>query len=191
MTLADAFAVGGTITGKDGAKYKLRPPTIFEQGEFQRWLEDRAHDAIDRSRDTDERKLQRHHLIDVDAGLGLYEWENEYAMRAVWTPQGLSKITAVVCRDQGVTDKVADELVARSMWEIAVKVLKTAAKDPKALRPVLEALGLPVEWSEPASNEPSSSSSSTPPSTEVSPNSAASPTISCSSSTPSSAAPTG
>ncbi|MDY3558406.1 hypothetical protein R5W23_005499 [Gemmata sp. JC673] len=191
MTLADAFAVGSDITGPDGTVYKLRKPTLYEQGEFQRWLEQRAHDAVDRSTAPEDAKDRRHARIDTDAALGKYEFDGPYAMEALWTPAGLAKVVAIVCRDQGVTDELAERLVADQIKRIAAALLARASDDPKALAPLLGALGLPTDWLRSGPNEPSSSSSSTPRSTEPSPSSPDSPTTSSCSSTPSSAAPMG
>ena len=112
MTLADAWNVPRGIRDKDGKEYPLRKPTQVEQGQFAVWLEGRAHAAVDRSEDSEERKLKRHHLIDVDAGLGKYEWDGPLALEAMWTPAGFAKILTIVCRDQGVDDTKAEEILA-------------------------------------------------------------------------------
>jgi hypothetical protein len=194
MTTADIFAVGAKFTAPDGTVYDIKKPTLYQQGEFQKWLEDRAHAAVDRSGDSDERKLRRHHLIDVDAGLGMYEWDGPLAMEAKWTPAGLAKLLTIVCRDQGVTDEKAEAILDHSTREVAAKLLVRAAADPKARADLalrLGGLGLPMDWITSEPSEPSSDSSSPRPSTEPSPNSPASTTTSCTGSTPPSAAPAG
>jgi hypothetical protein len=189
MTLADAFAVGKALSF-DGKEYTLRKPTLYEQGEFQRWLEQRAHDAVERSTADEAAKDRRHARIDTDAALGKYEWDGPYALEALWTPAGLAKIVAIVCRDQGVDDALAEKIVAAKIREVCAIILARASSDPFALAPVFEALGLPSDWLPSAPSEPSSSSCSTRPSTGPSVNSGASQTTSSSSSTPSSAVPT-
>jgi hypothetical protein len=191
MTQADMFNVGCAFIGPDGTKYTIKKPTQYQQGEFQKFLEDRAHAAVARSSDSEERKLQRDHLIDIDAGLGMYEWEGQLANKAKWEPAGLAKILTILCRDQGVTDEKAEEILAHSLKEVAAKMLMQAVRDPKAAAPVLAALGYPMDWFESEPSEPSSSNCSTHPSTEASPNSEDSPTTSSSASTTSSEGTTG
>lgn len=196
MTLADAFNVGSEfdLTGPDGKvlrTFRFRKPTLTEQGEFQRWLERRAHDAVDRSEDSDDRKDRRHHAIDVDAGLGMYEWDGPLALKSMWTPACLTKIAEIIARDQSATPDEIEQVVAQHIKRVAVAILSRAVADPKVMAPILGALGLPTDWLRSEPNEPSSSSSSTPPSTEPSPNSAGSATTSSCSSMPSSADTTG
>jgi hypothetical protein len=192
MNIADVFNVSSEVKGPDGTVYKLRKPTLLEQGQFARWLEKRAHDAVDRSEATEAQKDRRHHLIDVDAGLGKYEYDGEIAMQALYTPAGMAKILAIVCADQGLTDEKAEALFLANAREVAARILMRAADDPKALRPLLGALGFPMNWLEGSGESDSSSSnSSTRPSAAPSPNSGAAPTTSSSSCTPSSAVPMG
>lgn len=190
MTLADIFAVGSDLKGTDGKTYKLRKPTLYEQGEFQRWLEQRAHDAVDRGTESDEKKDRRHDRIYADSALGKYEWDGPFAMEAMWTPAGLAKIVAIVCRDQGVTDEEAEKLVAEQIKRVAAIILMQASEDPKAIAPVFEALGLSTDWLVFEPSEPLSNNCSTHPSTEPSTSSPGSPTSSSSSSTPSKEDPT-
>ena len=189
MTHADIFNVGKTIKLSDGREYQLRKPNQIEQGLFQKWLEDRAHDAIDRSTDGEARKLQRHHLVDVDAGLGKYEYDGPLAIEALYTPAGMSKIIAIICRDQGVTDAIAEEIFLSRAREVAAEVLLRRSQDPKALGLLLEALGFPTDFLE--ESDSSSNSSSTPPSVEPTTNSGGAPTTSSCSSSTSKEAPMG
>jgi hypothetical protein len=192
MTHADIFNVGKTIKLPDGRTYTLRKPDQIEQGLFQKWLEDRAHDAIDRSSDSEARKLQRHHLVDVDAGLGKYEYDGPLAIEALYTPAGMSKIIAIILRDQGATDEIAEEIFLHKAREAAAEILIKRAKDPKALGLLLEALGFPMDFLEPSPESDSSSKScSTRLSPEPTPNSDAAPTTSSSSSSMSNEAPMG
>jgi hypothetical protein len=191
MNIADVFNVSTEVKGPDGTVYQLRKPTLVEQGFFARWLETRAHAAVDRSEASEAQKDRRHHLIDVDAGLGKYEYDGAIAMEALYTPAGMAKILAIVCRDQGLTDEKAEELFLANAREVAARILMKAADDPKALRPLLGALGFPMSWLECEESESSSSNSSTRPSTEPTANSAGSVTTNSSSSTPSREAPMG
>ena len=198
MTTADIFNVGRVLkgppdaTGKPEWEYTLRKPTQYEQGEFQRWLEQRAHDAVDRSSAPEAAKDRRHHAIDVDAGLGKYEYDGELGLAARFTPAGMVKIIAIVLRDQGLTEATAEPVVAHCVREIALELIEKEESDPNAVRLARIALGL-GRLNDPAASGSSSSSCATRPSAAppTSPPSAGSPTTSCSSSTPSSAAPTG
>lgn len=191
MTTADIFNVGAEFTGPDGTKYTLKKPTQYQQGEFQRWLEQRAHDAIDRGTEPADRKDRRHDRVYSDSAIGKYEWDGPLALEAMWTPAGLGKLLTIVCRDQGVTDEKVDAILAHSFKEVAAKIFMRASTDPKALREVLVGLGLPMDWMEFEPSEPSCDNSSTPPSTDRSPSSPSSQTTNLSSSTTSSEAPMG
>lgn len=194
MTLADIFNIPTGLKDKEGNEYLLRKPTLIEQGLFQRWLETRAHDAIDRSEDSEERKLRRHHLVDVDAGLGKYEWDAPLAQEAVWQPAGFAKFLTIIYRAQAVDEDKAEELLAARAKEIAGIVLTRAQADPKARRELsllLGAMGYPMDWMASGESEPSSDNSSTPPSPEPSPNSADAATTNSSFFTTSNEAPTG
>jgi hypothetical protein len=191
MTPKDIFAVGTVIKMDDGAEYTLRPPTQIEQGQFQVWLEQRAHDAVDRSNASQESKDRRHAQIDDKAALGHYAWDGPIGLQSRWMPDGLTKSIEIICRDQGVDGKRAEEIARQHFRVCAAQILDAAAKDPKVLRPLLGALGYPMDWFESEPSVPSSNSSSTPPSPEPSPNSADLPTGNSSSCTTSSEPPTG
>lgn len=197
MTTADIFNVGRHISGPagpDGAPgtvYTLRDLTLFEQGEFQRWLEQRAHDAVDRSTASEAAKDRRHAQVDRDAALGLYEYDGPLGLQARWSPAGLAKAFQIACRGQGVTEANVDAIMRHALKEVAATLLLAKESDPGKAAAALAALGLPTDWTPPAPSGPSSSSCSTPPSTGPSTNSGTAPTASSCSSTPSSAAPTG
>lgn len=190
MTIKDIFAVGTVLEMPDKTKYTMREPTLYEQGQFQVWLEERAHAAVDRSRVAQDDKDRRHAQIDDKAALGHYAWDGPLGLAARWTPDGMTKAVEIILRDQGVDEKRAEEIVKHHLRVCAAKILEAAAKDPKALAPVLGALGYPMDWFESETNASSSSNSPTHPSTTDSTTSAASPTDSSSSSTPSSETPT-
>lgn len=191
MTVADIFAVGTSIKAPDGTVYTLKELTLYQQGEFQRWLEQRAHDAVERSDATDDAKDRRHAIIDRDAGLGRYEYDGPFGVEAMCTPAGLTKLVEIACRDQGMTAAKAGEVMRHSFREVAATFIRKAVEDPKVAAAALAALGLPPDWLPSTPSGPSSPSSSTPPSTAPSPNSADSPTDSSCSSTTSSAAKAG
>lgn len=178
MTLADIFNCGSELKAADGTVYVLTKPTLIQQGQFQRWLEQRAHDAIDRDTRpsvTEAQRDRRHALVDHNAGLGKYEWDGPFAMEAMFTPAGMAKFLSIVCAKQGVTEEKAEEILRHHAKEVAVKILTRAASDPKRradLEAALGALGLPMDWLASVPSEPSSSSSSTPPSPEPSGSSA-------------------
>jgi hypothetical protein len=183
MTHADIFAVGHAIEMPDGKTYTLRSPTQIEQGEFQRWLEERTHAAVDRASASEEQKDRRHAQIDDKAALGYYEWDGPLGIQARWMPAGMTKAIEIICRDQGVDHKRAEEIARHHIRTAAAVILKGAAKDPKAWGPILEAMGLPASWFASAPSEHSSSFCSTHPSTEASRNSETAPTTSSCSST--------
>lgn len=187
-SIASIFNIGREIKGPDGKVYTLRKPTLKEQGLFQRWLEQRAHDAVDRSTATEDAKDRRHARIDSDAAMGKYEYDGPYAQEALWQPAGLAKIVSIIC---GVDYDAAAEVVQHALREIAATLISKATSDPKAVALAIESLGLTTDLLTAARSAPSCSSSSTRPSPEPSPNSEASPTSSSSSCTRSSEAPMG
>lgn len=197
MTTAEIFAAGKILTGPPGPKgepgkqYVQRKPTLYEQGEFQRWLEQRAHDAVDRSSGTEESKDRRHHLLDIAAGLGKYDYDSPRGVEARWLPAGMVKVITMTMRDQGVTDEIAEYLVEQFLRGMVAEYAKKKKLDPERLALVHLSLGLPMEWTSSAESESSSTPSSARPSTEPLPNSEASMTTSSTTSTESAAAPMG
>jgi hypothetical protein len=161
MTLADVCGIGHRLKLPDGSEVELRPLTILEQGRYARWLEQRAHDAVDRSEAAEEAKDRRHAIIDRDAAMGKYEWDGPYALESQLTPAGMCKVTEIVC---GLDGRAAEEVVRLNARAVCLRVLQMRARDPKALGVLLESLGHPTDWLESGPSEPSSSSSATPPS---------------------------
>ena len=196
MTTADFFAIGSTVSmppdgdGTPGRTFTLRKLTQEEQGHFQKWLEQREHDAVDRSEDTEDRKLKRHHLIDVAAGLGKYEVDGEYGLEAQWTVAGMVKMTSLALREQGVTELMAREIVRHSVREVAAELIGRETSDPKAIALARLALGLgALNATPPSAGSGSSETTSSPPG-EPTPKSPDSPTPNSSTSTDCSAPPT-
>lgn len=189
MTTADIFNEGSYLTDPAGKKtFAMRQPSQEEQGQFQRWCEQEAHDAIDRSTGSEESKDRRHSFIDVAAGLGKYQYEGEYGYEARFLPAGMAKLISIVLRDQGVTEEKATDLVRHKFKELAAEYIGRKVANPKAMALVRQALGLLNAETPSSESEPSSKPSSTLPFPEPSPNSEVSPTSSCSSSTTSSEA---
>lgn len=194
MTQGDIFNVGSELRAADGTVYTLKKLTQYQQGEFSRWLEQRAHDAIDRGPESEARKDRRHDRAYADAAIGKYEWDGPLALEAMWTPTGLARILLIVCGDQGVTEAKAEDIVRGHLKEVAAKILVQAASDPKARRELatmLGSLGLPMDWMVSAESDLFSDNSPTRPGTPDSTTSPPSPTTNSSSFTTSSAAPTG
>ena len=150
MTLADVFGAGTPLTGTgpDGKpkEYLLRELTLLEQGEFQRWLEQRAHDAVDRSSAKEEAKDRRHAAIDRDAALGRYEFDGDLSVASRFTVAGMTQCLKIVLRAQGATPEEVEALMRDKLKRVAAEILSKAASDPKAVAPVLEALGLPTDF---------------------------------------------
>lgn len=174
MTAASRFNLASEITGPDGTKYPLGEPTQDEQGQFAKWLEDRAHFAVDRGPESDARKAKSHERIYDKSGLGYYEWEGPLALEAMWTPAGLAKIVSILLRNRGVDLAKAEDICRHSFLEVAAKILVRATSDPKVRTQLvlrLSELGLPMDWITCGPSAPSSDSSPIPPGASPSPNS--------------------
>lgn len=190
MTLADIFAVGSLLAYK-GKEYRIGQPGLVQQGQFQRWLEQRAHDAVDRSDASEDAKDRRHARIDTDAALGKYEYDGPYAQEALYMPAGMAKMLEIIGREEGITPEVAEGMVREKIKEVAAVMLRARISDPKVLAQAIASLGLPSEWAESGPSEPSCSNSSSPPSGSDSTTSEASPTSNSPSTTPAREAPAG
>src|SRR4051794_13270063 len=114
-TLADLLSVE-TDLELDGKTYKVRPPTLLEQGRFQRWLEQRAREAIDRAVYKDEASRDRcHNLITQDVAAGVYEWGGELCVKALQTEAGVVRLLELVA---GVPAAEAKRLVDSHLKKI-------------------------------------------------------------------------
>lgn len=142
-----AKAVQPTEMTYKGHVYKLSKPTVLQQAQFQRWLEQRARDAIGREVD-----LEPARIAQLDASLtdsiatGQYEWGGELCMRALRTPSGLAKLTEILLADQGVTYPMALEMVQQQFTETAARLLQEVNYDPGVMAATLELLGLPPNY---------------------------------------------
>lgn len=142
-TLADLLNAPTEIEYK-GTTFKLRQPTLMEQAQFQRWLEQRARDAVGRATDLDDdaqRKLARD--VNTDIAVGVFEWGGEACARAVRTITGLTKLLSIILYDQAVTLEMAQEMIEHRLKEITAVLASKASSDPKALEAALTKLGLP------------------------------------------------
>lgn len=147
ITLADLLSVQTEIKHiYEGVEktYALGPPNILQQGKFQRWLEQRAREAVDRgayaSEDDRDKAMN---AVTRDIATGFYEWEGPASVTAFLQPSGHTKFLEIVL---GISEKEAKSLVEAKRGMI-VKLVQTArAKNPKALRAVLTTLGLPADF---------------------------------------------
>lgn len=157
MTLADMLNAPSEIE-YGGRVYKLRKPTLLEEGAFQRWLEQRAYDAIERRtyQDPEQQDRDRRNLNN-DVAAGVFEYGGEVSLTALRTPGGSAKIVQIVLADQGVDDATARGIVDAELKKVAAALIRKATDDPKALAATLSSLGLPSDYF--------SSNSATPPST--------------------------
>lgn len=147
----------------EGATYHLRQPTIDEAGEYQRQLEAEARASAGRAAELPEED-RRNLLRDVnkDIAAGEYSWNSEVCVKSLRTPEGVARLLAIVCKDQGVTYKLARKIVEKNLEEIAALLLAAnAGADPEAkklLGSYLKIRGLPENFL-----DSSSSDSATPP----------------------------
>lgn len=154
-TIADLFNSPTEFT-LDGETFRVRQPSELEMGEFQRWVEQLAFDAINRrtyqSEAEKEAALSRH---DDKCAAGTYEWGGRIATERTQTPKGLAKLLELVCRDQGLTPAKATKLVDLESRKIAFVLVSRLTQDPKVLEAAAMMLGLAPP------NETSSSNSAT------------------------------
>lgn len=154
MTIADLLSVDTELV-IDGQTYKVHPPTLLEQGKFQRWLEQRARESVDRATYLDEAARDRgQNRVTTDVAAGLYEWGGEVALTALRSKDGVAKLIEIIL---GVPEPTARAFVDDHLKKI-VAVLKVAADDdPKAVAQALKELGLPANF---LGTKPTSSSAS-------------------------------
>lgn len=146
MTLAEMLNAAAELEF-EGKTYRLRKPTLLEEGEFQVYLEQCASDSIERRewKDPDD-KLAAQNLVTRDCAEGYYESGGEGYVRAVSNPRRLPRLLAIICRDQGMTPQIAERLVQTEMKKIAAILISKVHDDPKSLGAVLATLGLPADY---------------------------------------------
>jgi hypothetical protein len=145
MTQADLLGAPTEFVYK-GKTFQLRAANQLEQAKFQRWLEQRARDAVERADVSDERRRAMDAGVTDAIAAGEYEWGGELCIRAIRTPAGLAKLVSIVLADQAVTLPMAQEMVESKLKEIAAVMFAKVADDPKALAAALEKLGLPENY---------------------------------------------
>lgn len=132
----------------EGVVYQLRQPTMEEEGLFQRWLEQRAYDAIARRtyQDPVEQETDRR-LLNQDIAAGEYEYGGPLAVKAINTPRGIAQIVHIICAPQGMTLEIAKRFVNHHLELIAaVLISKLPGADPKALGESLLKHGVPADF---------------------------------------------
>lgn len=162
LSLADLLSVESEIeleVEKDGKKelktYKLGPPNILQQGKFQRWLEQRARESVDRANYLDEAtRQQQQNLITNDVAAGEYDWGGPVCVKALQSQVGVAKLMEIIL---DVPGDEARRIVEQHLQRIVNVIQAAVSDDPKAVREALKALGLPADFLEP--KKPSSSAS--------------------------------
>lgn len=164
MTLAD-FLNAPTEFELDGETFRVRKPDQLEQGEYQRWLEQLAYDAIARRTYQNEaERLACLRMHDQDCAAGVYEWGGEVAVRRLLTVKGFAKLLSIVCRADGLTERKAEKLIEKESHKLAAVMASKVTADPKVLEAVLASLGLPSDFCSPSSRtRPSTTESTTSP----------------------------
>lgn len=142
MTQADLLGAPTEFVYK-GKTFQLRPANQIEQAKFQRWIEQRARDAVERSDVSEDRRRAMDAALTDAIAAGEYEWGGELCIRAIRTPGGLAKLVSIVLAEQAVTLPMAQEMVEDKLRDIAAVMFAQSASDPKALAAALEKLGLP------------------------------------------------
>ncbi len=173
-SIADLFNAPSDFSF-EGTTYRLREPTLYECGRYQRWLESEARASAAASTELpedDRRNLLRD--VNADVAAKVYAWGGAVCCRSLGTPDGIAKILSIVCEDQGVTYPIAMAMVRADLLETARR-LKLAAEeaeeDPEKkaeLARLLKSRGLPgnflsTSWSDsattPSADPPTSSPS--------------------------------
>lgn len=177
-TLADFVNAPTEIVFK-GTTYHLRQPNQLEEGMFQRWLEQRALEAIERGVYAEEARRDRDRQLHFqDVATGVYEAGGAVYAKASMMPSGMAKMLSIICKDQLLTEAVAKELVKHRLKEICATLISKATSDPKVLEATLATLGLPSDYFSSNLQTPREGVPETPP-----PSSECPPTNSCASST--------
>lgn len=175
ITHADLMGVGKKFVFEE-KEYEVKPLNQVQQGQYQRWLEDRALAAILRDTDSppDMVKSDRREFVH-DRAAGIYEWLGDVAEKARGTWSGAAKYLEIAL---SIDADTARRMIEKESLAIIELIGRIVEEDPLAVRQLLKKMGLPQEWEGDWRNETSSSDSSTRPSTGHSPNSWDSPTIS-------------
>jgi hypothetical protein len=142
-TLADLFNVPREFEF-EGIKYGLKEPDQLQQGQFQRWLEQRVRESIRRDTEAEEDELAKalDRFYDRQAA-GEYEWGNPICLRALLTFTGWGKYLEIML---GVDPITARKMVEKPIEELAAAVGRAAAENPKLIGEVLASRGFPTDW---------------------------------------------
>jgi hypothetical protein len=136
-----------------GKTYLLREPTLVECGQYQRWLESEARASAAAATELPEQD-RRNLLRDVNADIAakIYAWGGEMCIRSLGTPEGIAKIMSIIGADQGLTYRIAREIVDADLLASA-RILRLAADeaedDPEKkaeLGRLLKSKGLPANF---------------------------------------------
>jgi hypothetical protein len=132
----------------EGTKWKLRQPTLDEEGEFQVWLEQEEYNAIERrTYQSEEQKIQDRKELNESAAVGDYEYGGPLVVKSLSRPKGIAKIISIICRDQGMDDGTAKRMAKYKLSEIAVTICsKLEGMDPKTLGELCLRHGLPADY---------------------------------------------
>lgn len=134
----------------DGKVYKLREPTLDECAEYCQWLKAEARCAAIGATDIPDPEMQRNLFRDVvkDIAAQVYSWGGEVCIASLRTPQGIAKLISITCADQGVTPKVAEQMAAKRLRDLAEIVVGLMEEDPtgKKLQAVARLMALPLSF---------------------------------------------
>ncbi len=159
-TLADLLSIATDLTCEDVDKngkpvldekgepvaktYAMRPPNQLEQGKFQRWLEQRAYEALDRrTYVNDEARAKAENALTRDISAGVYEWGGDVASLAVLSTSGAAKLLELIC---GVPPVEAIRVINTHATRVRNILTAASTDDPKALAEALKAVGLPSNF---------------------------------------------
>lgn len=147
-TLADLLSIATNLEC-DGKQYPMRPPNQLEQGKFQRWLEQRAYEGIERrTYAEDSAKYAAINALTQDIAAGVYEWGGDVASKAVLSSSGAAKLVELICN---VPASEAAKVIDTHIQRVVAIMTAASTDDPKALGEALKLLGLPADFLSPAS----------------------------------------
>ena len=162
-SLADIFN-SATPIEFEGKTYKLRPPSLIEAGEYQRWLEAEARAGAGRATElpeADRRQLLRDVIADIAAGR--YRYGGAISVESLRDPVNVARLMSIICADQGLTFAIAQRLCDQQLRECVAIVAAEYESDPKAVGQLLASLGLPQNFLSGSSSASPTSPSEPPP----------------------------
>src|SRR5262249_11906313 len=120
---------------------------LLEEAEFQRWLEQRARDAIGRATElTDDRRRQLDKDTNDSIAIGEFAYGELLSVKALSTLERQGAVLCIVCREQGMTEKAARKLLDKRRREVIAELSSKAVSDPLLVRAILGSLGLPENF---------------------------------------------